>query len=180
MVALFALAAGVAAAVPQPAQQDVTAWRGWKKVNAAPFESRGHGYLWVDVYADPELAAAYEAHTAPAPVGLRVVVAGRDKKDGDAVGLTAMVKMPPGYDPAHGDWWYAALSPDGRFAAAQGRLRLCIDCHRQAPSDHLFGVVNGPAAPPAPDGADETPAADRPWPTARPPSTSPVSATSAD
>ena len=51
----------------------------------------------------------------------------------------AMVKRPPGYDPAGGDWEYLVLDASGRIEQ-RGRLPLCARCHADAPHDHLFGT----------------------------------------
>ena len=50
-----------------------------------------------------------------------------------------MVKMPPGYDPENGDWWYASYDATGIKVSEQGRLAGCIPCHKQAArTDYLF------------------------------------------
>lgn len=116
-----------------------TAWRGWTRVNAATFVSRGHMKVPVDVYVPAAQLAAYRDRAAPAPVGLRVIKAQRDAA-GAVASLTVMAKMPPGYDPAHGDWAYGVYGPDGASAMKRGRLSMCIECHTDAaPRDHLFG-----------------------------------------
>jgi hypothetical protein len=121
------------------AEHDCAGWSTWTQVNARRFPSRGHGGGWVDVFVEPPFVAAYRARRAP--VGMRVVKAGHKTADGAVQALTVMGKMPPGYDPAHGDWYYGVLDPDGRTATMQGKLESCIACHVQVRDhDYLFGV----------------------------------------
>jgi hypothetical protein len=52
-----------------------------------------------------------------------------------------MVKMPDGYDPENGDWWYAIYHDvAGIKPVKQGRLyNDCILCHKGASdTDYLF------------------------------------------
>jgi hypothetical protein len=127
-----------------PRALDVAGWRAWTKVNPRRFRSKGHGYLWVDVYVDRAHAAAYADRAQPAPEGFTVVMAGYEASDGKApTGLTVMAKMPPGYDAASGDWYYAVYDPDGKTATLGGKLAPCTGCHVHAPRDFLYGVVAG-------------------------------------
>ena len=56
--------------------------------------------------------------------------------------LTIMVKMPEGYDPEHGDWWYARYDPTGTEVINSGQLVIdCRDCHSAASdTDYLFSI----------------------------------------
>lgn len=126
-----------------PAEQDGSAWRSWRRANHKRFESKGHGFLWVDVFVAPGFEKDYAALNVTAPAGFRVVKVGYEEQTGgEPVGLTMMAKMPTGYDPDNGDWYYATLAPDAKRAAVQGKLDPCISCHENAPAgrDHLFGV----------------------------------------
>ena len=49
-----------------------------------------------------------------------------------------MVKRPPGFDAAGGDWEYLVVSPAAEIEQ-RGALPLCARCHAEAPHDHLFG-----------------------------------------
>lgn len=51
-----------------------------------------------------------------------------------------MVKRPPGFDPAGGDWEYLVVTPSGQVEQ-RGVLPLCARCHAEAPRDRLFGGV---------------------------------------
>jgi hypothetical protein len=37
-------------------------------------------------------------------------------------------------------WVYGTLSPDGKTVMSVGRINACMDCHRDAPKDRIFGV----------------------------------------
>lgn len=49
-----------------------------------------------------------------------------------------MVKRPPGFDAAGGDWEYLVVAPSGQIEQ-RGALPLCARCHAEAPHDRLFG-----------------------------------------
>jgi hypothetical protein len=60
---------------------------------------------------------------------------------GAPVRLTAMVKGPPGYSPAVGDWWFAVATADGVEVSRSGLVVECYSCHQARASDsYLFGV----------------------------------------
>lgn len=128
---------------PPPRPLDISDFRSWTKVNPRRFRSKGHGYLWVDVYVDPQHAAAYTDRSAPAPEGFEVVMAGYETADSDkSTGLTVMAKMPPGFDPANADWYYAVYDADGKTPTIGGKLAPCNGCHVHArPRDFLYGVI---------------------------------------
>lgn len=72
---------------------------------------------------------------------MRVVKAGyKDEAGTQFESLTVMGKMPPGYDPEHGDWYYGVLAEDGLTAKMQGKLSMCASCHARAGRDYLFGT----------------------------------------
>lgn len=67
--------------------------------------------------------------------------------DLDGTTLTALTVMQkvPGYDPEHGDWFWAMYDADGMVAEA-GRVEMCSGCHSAAPTDYVHTVP--PAATP--------------------------------
>lgn len=118
-------------------------WASWPQINDATFRSKGHQKAWVDVHVEPQFEAAYRAGTGPMPAGMRIVKAAHADGDtpGAVTGLTVMVKMEPGYDPDHGDWFYGVYDASGTVASKQGKLTMCIGCHSQwADNDYLGGV----------------------------------------
>jgi hypothetical protein len=128
---------------PPPLAVDLSGWREWPKSNPRRFRSKGHGYMWVDVHVRPEHARAYADRVVPAAPGFIIAMAGYDTTDGQRpTGITVMAKMPPGYDPAHGDWYFAVFDPEGESATLGGKLAPCAGCHVDARDrDFLFGVA---------------------------------------
>lgn len=65
---------------------------------------------------------------------------------GQVAKLTLMVKGPPGYNPAVGDFWFGVTQPDGTPVVADGmeqmgKLDQCYSCHQTRAGDgFLFGV----------------------------------------
>lgn len=82
-------------------------------------------------------AGARDAKSA-SPPGTTLVERLFDPGGTAPVAYFVMIKRPPGYDAAGGDWEYLAVAPDGRVED-RGQLRLCARCHAEAPYDHRFG-----------------------------------------
>ena len=121
---------------------DFSGWDGWTKISKAPFESKGHGGGWVEVFVD-QAADAYKALSGPMPVGMRVVKAVYTDQSGSNVKmLTVMKKMPAGYDKDNGDWLYGIYDADGKTAKGHGKLPKCLGCHdaQGAETDYVIGV----------------------------------------
>jgi hypothetical protein len=112
-------------------------WESWKRVNPVPIE--GHEAS-VTIYVDGVAETAHLEAASPMPTCARIVKASHASAATDAVdGLTVMVKMPAGYDPQRGDWWYGKYDPTGTTAEWQGRVDVCIACHQQAADrDYVF------------------------------------------
>lgn len=78
----------------------------------------------------------------PGSIVIRAVVDSND----DVSKLTIMLKGPAGYNPALGDWWFAATDPSGNpleddAGVLAGRLTGCYSCHLpRSGDDFLFGV----------------------------------------
>jgi hypothetical protein len=136
------------------ASGDPLAWAyaGWPRLNTVPYRSHRHGNVFVNNYANP-IAANYgkQGMTEPLPAGSLIV---KDSfivtETGEirAGALAIMEKMPPGSDPANGDWRYLVIAPDGALAGVSGdanadpRMRQCAACHNAAPAgqDRLYLV----------------------------------------
>ena len=61
--------------------------------------------------------------------------------DAQPVGIAAMIKREPGYDPENGDWEYAYEKrwPEAERSVVRGKLGSCIECHKGARiTDYLF------------------------------------------
>ncbi len=106
-----------------------------------------HSMAVVHVYANraalPEMAEAVRRF----PVGAIIVKEKLEMGNAEKViGIGAMQKMPPGYDPAGGDWKYFYSEGPGKLA--QGRLDNCRSCHMRAKSrDHVYFRAEPEAQP---------------------------------
>lgn len=116
----------------------------YRRVSPAPFLSTVHGDRWVEVFVNEVGADAY-LDGAEIPVGTVVVKTSWESRDGrisDVPGpLYIMEKRAPGYDPAHGDWWYAihwadptpaqrkALGGPIYWRGRSPKAAYCVGCH---------------------------------------------------
>jgi hypothetical protein len=124
-------------------------WKGWARINDAPFVSKGHGgtAFVVNVYVNELGAAAYRGRKGPYPVGTVIVkehFANKDGTPGDLGPLMSMEKRPAGYNPEAGDWEYTKARPDG-IVETRGKESMCSGCHADAAAsnpdaDHVYGV----------------------------------------
>jgi len=140
-------AAAAPAASPFQLPVDVSSWQSWTKVNGQTFPSKSHQKVMVDVYVSKEHADAYAALQGSMPVGMALVkaqYADDGGQKGAAKNLTVMVKMEPGFDPEHGDWYYGVYSFDGKKAMLEGKsdgkTAMCVNCHDTADVDYVFGT----------------------------------------
>ncbi len=66
-----------------------------------------------------------------------IIVKENYKPDRTLAAVTVMAKV-RGYNPDAGDWFWAKYGPEGKVAKA-GKVKGCIDCHRDAKkSDWVF------------------------------------------
>lgn len=119
---------------PETTFQD---WREWAQVNAQPIE--GHE-SWVTVYVNDLAEEAYLTASPPYPECAVIVKAQYlSEASSTVMRITVMVKIPAGYDPQNGDWWYGMYDPDGVEAEMSGKVPVCIACHMgAADTDFLF------------------------------------------
>lgn len=115
-------------------------WENWVAITPRPVVSYAHGENWVGIYANDLAAETYKARGGPYAVCAAIVKPIFEGMDGGAVKrLTIMVKMPPGYDPDHGDWWYGDSESTGTVIGKGGRREECISCHVVAEeTDYVF------------------------------------------
>ena len=119
----------------------ITNWQNWQKLTNKPIVSEGHDNSWVDIFVNELAADNYRNTRTPYPVCAKIVKVSYTDEAGKLLkGITAMVKMPEGYDSSWGDWWYANYDDMGLIAKKQGKLFYeCISCHRAASeTDFLF------------------------------------------
>jgi hypothetical protein len=112
----------------------------WTRVNDDLLHSEGHSNSWVDIFVNDLAEDTYLSAAAPYAVCSAVVkptYAGENRER--VAGVGAMVKMPAGYDPDNGDWWYGRFDATGKYAIKQGILEDCIVCHSTAAeADYMF------------------------------------------
>ena len=115
-------------------------WPNWTRINDDLLHSEGHRNSWVDIFVNDLAEDTYLSAAAPyaeCSIVVKLVYSGehRDRLSGIAV----MVKMPAGYDPDNGDWWYGKLDYTGKYVILQGVLEDCIQCHQGASeTDYMF------------------------------------------
>ena len=115
------------------------------QIGTGRFVSRGHaaGRFDVELYANDAGKSAYASASGEFPVGAKFVTAHFEKANAPTPAdeppgpLFMMEKMPKGFDPAHGDWRYVALSSTGALVQ-EGKIESCAGCHDDAPHDHVF------------------------------------------
>lgn len=61
-------------------------------------------------------------------------------KTGEPAGLFIMFKLDPETPGTDEGWVYAATSPDGMLVLDAGRMESCMNCHKRAANDRLFGL----------------------------------------
>lgn len=120
-------------------------WATWTKLDSSPVSSPTHGGRLVDTYVNAIGLAAYKDDSAALPVGTVIVKTSMEVADGHATGVAGpifvMEKRAPGFDPEHGDWYYAIhwAEPPAPWKAKLGgpiywrtpshRVAYCVDCH---------------------------------------------------
>lgn len=115
-------------------------WENWQAITEIPVMSYAHGENWVGIFVNNEARDTYQKAGVQFPECAAVVKAIYTDADGAAVlRLTMMVKMPEGYDPEHGDWWYGDSESTGTVIGKGGRREECISCHEAAiETDYVF------------------------------------------
>ena len=116
-------------------------WRQWAKTTPEPYFSREHGYRWVTIYFDDLAGTSDHSISAPFAVCAKIIkvhftsVTGATPRK-----LFLMAKMPAGFDPDHGDWWYGNYNHTvGPAMIEQGAVEACIACHQRASgTDYVF------------------------------------------
>jgi hypothetical protein len=123
----------------------------YRRLTDRPFRSLVHGNRFVHVYVNEVGAAAYLAGSE-IPVGTVIVKTSVENVGGAPSAIAGpifvMQKRAPGYDPAHGDWWYAmhwANPPPDQAQRFGGpiywrgrspRVAYCWKCH----DDYAHGL----------------------------------------
>jgi len=126
-------------------------WQSYTKVNKASFKSETHGGRMVDTYVNNVGLDAFKK-SEDMPVGSILVKTSKDSDDGTEGPVFVMEKRAPGFNKAHGDWWFAIhwASPPASWAKKLGgpiywrtpskKAAYCADCH----DDYVTGVGGVP------------------------------------
>lgn len=115
---------------------DIKDYATWTKVNPKPIE--GHESL-VTIYVNDAAKDIYlSASGKTFPVCAMIVKTSSSANSDTVTGITVMVKMPPGYDPEHHDWYWGMYDADGQMQDG-GKMQDCIACHQPAAAaDYVF------------------------------------------
>jgi len=115
-------------------------WREWAAIFPEPYRSNANGQSdWVNIYVDglTEASTTGEQFEECAKIAKIHYTNARGIQTRR---LMLMVKMPSGFDPDHGDWWYAMYDTAvGTSVIEQGVIANCIKCHERASdTDYVF------------------------------------------
>ena len=116
-------------------------WRQWAKTTPEPYFSREHGSRWVTIYFDELAGTSDKSSSGQFAVCAKIIkVHYFSERSRTLRKLFLMAKMPAGFDPDHGDWWYGNYNATaGAAMIEQGVVEACIDCHQRASGlDYVF------------------------------------------
>ncbi len=139
------------------ARMEARGLAGSDAVMALPYlGTEPHGAMLETFFVDAEVEGetgllVIKRNYGPADVAADAVLSAPEEH---LVSVTVMFRR-PGYDPGHGDWFYAKYLPDGaldtnadgmslagapaRGMVGQDRTAGCVACHAEAPGgDYLF------------------------------------------
>lgn len=122
-------------------------YRKWKGTDGRPPEFQEgqspHGAL-IKTYINKEAASDLENLPSKS-----IIVKENYNPERRLMAITVMQRS-KGYDPEHGDWYYAKYRPDGKIDTTPpemksmpiaGRFMMCIECHSGADGDD-FAFLN--------------------------------------
>ena len=118
------------------------------EVEAAREVSGPHAHAAIRIFMNKLAADEFAKPTPAYPVGSIVVkekraLAHRSTTQPGGMtqatdGVGGMIKRPPGYDPAHGDWEYFYFESPAKIES--GTMSSCVQCHSGAAGkDYVFG-----------------------------------------
>ena len=98
----------------------------WTGVKASLDGTHGN---FVQVWLNQEALPSFEDSTsADLPYGSISVKEGYSSSDGLNVNTITVMKKIEGFDPDHGDWFWASFDPNGDVNKA-GSISSCYNCH---------------------------------------------------
>lgn len=114
--------------------QDYASWANPDGWDTTPVLSESHSGAYVVTWVDPTLEA-WDG-TGSAPEGAISVKEAFTDETGETLKNYTVMQKIAGYDSAHGDWFWAAFSPEGEVSMA-GQVEGCYGCH-EAGTDYLL------------------------------------------
>jgi hypothetical protein len=127
-------------------QTYVLEYPNWFPTDAGMRVSEGHQKMLVETFVNRKGMPTYGSLSKARQGAVVAQHAWRSSQKLARGPMWFMIKMPPGYDAAFGDWFYAEYSPDGELlrwgnSRKDDISRDCIACHARAEaSDFLFGA----------------------------------------
>lgn len=99
---------------------------------------RPHG-KWLQTYVNNIAYDAIVAKIGKMPANSIIAKDNYMSKSDTPAAVTAMIKV-PGYDPAHGNWFWVKYGPNGKVDMA-GKVSYCSSCHGKVKNnDYIFDV----------------------------------------
>ena len=134
--------------LPEGLPEDITGYEDWVKLNSEPIPpiETGDAHLGTkDVFASQEADRLVEGLSYPDGT---ILVKQAIRPDRDFIGLIAIMRKIPGFDPANNDWEfveYARSEPEDAFSIlASGNV--CSSCHMgAAATDYVWVHTTGDA-----------------------------------
>ena len=98
----------------------------WSGVKASLDGTHGN---FVQIWLNLEALPSFEDSTsANLPYGSISVKEGYSSSDGTSINTITVMKKIEGFDPDHGDWFWASFDPNGDVNKA-GSISSCYNCH---------------------------------------------------
>jgi len=98
----------------------------WSGVKASLDGTHGD---FVQIWLNQEALPSFEDSTsANLPYGSISVKEGYSSSDGTSINTITVMKKIEGFDPDHGDWFWASFDPNGDVNKA-GSISSCYNCH---------------------------------------------------
>ena len=98
----------------------------WTGVKASLDGTHGD---FVQIWLNQEALPSFEDSTsADLPYGSISVKEGYSSSDGSNINTITVMKKIEGFDPGHGDWFWASFDPNGDVNKA-GSISSCYNCH---------------------------------------------------
>lgn len=114
-------------------------WSRWPGYDERFIKGESPHGAFLKIYVNDKVTGNVEE-----PPAKSVIVKENYNKDKELVAITPMYRVGKGYDPEHGDWYWAKYKPDGTLFEMKGmklsgKLAGCISCHSSAKGgDYLF------------------------------------------